>query len=99
MFVMQKGKQIEVTGARQSKFILHNRLKIMAYRSNKLFHNSEDHIVKPFNETTMTLINGTDNSEIVVDLKFTNCSKPVYAITCHKAQGMTNKPTIQHLWI
>ena len=41
----------------------------------------------------MTLINDTDDSEIVVDLKFTNCFKPMYAITCHKAQGMTfNQP-------
>ena len=39
----------------------------------------------------MTLINDADNSEIVVDSKFTNCFK--YAITCHKAQGITiNQP-------
>ena len=36
----------------------------------------------------MTLMHDTDNSEIAVDLKFTNCFKPMYAITCHKAQGM-----------
>ena len=41
----------------------------------------------------MTIINGTDNTEIIVDLKLTNCFKPMYAITVHKAQGMTiNKP-------
>ena len=41
----------------------------------------------------MTLINGTDGSEIVVDWKLINCVKPRYAITCHKAQGMTiNQP-------
>ena len=41
----------------------------------------------------MTSINDTDDSEIVVDLKFTNCVKPMYAITCHKAQGITiNQP-------
>ena len=89
-----KGKQIEVAGAKQSKFILHNRLKVMAYKSNKLFYNGEDCIAKKtFNETTMPLINGADNSEIVVDLKYNICSKPMYAITCHKAQGMTiNQP-------
>ena len=87
------GKQIEVAGAKQSRFILHNRLKVMAYKSNNLFHNSEDYIVKSFNETTMTSINDTDSSEIVVDLKFTSCFKPMYDITCHKAQGMTiNQP-------
>ena len=41
----------------------------------------------------MTLITDADNSEIVVDLEFTNCFKPMYAITCHKAQGVTiNQP-------
>ena len=38
----------------------------------------------------MTLINGADNSEIVVDLKINNCLKPMYAITCHKAHGDDN---------
>ena len=85
-----KGKQIDVAGAKQSKFILHNRLKVMAYKSSTLFHNSEDYIVKSFNEATVTLINDTDNSEIVVELEFTNCFKPMYAIACHKAQGVTN---------
>ena len=91
-----KGKQIEVTGAKQSKLILLNMLTVMAHKSNKLCHNSEDYIVKSFNETTMTLINGTDNSEVVVVVLpqiITNCFKPMYAITCHKAQGMTiNQP-------
>ena len=65
----------------------------MAYKSNKLFHNSEDFTLTTFNETTMTLINGADHLTIVVDLKFTNCFKPMYTITCHKAQGMTiNQP-------
>ena len=65
----------------------------MAYKSNKLFHINEDFIVTSLNEEEMTLIADTDNSEIVVDLKFTNCFKPVYAITVHKSQGMTiNKP-------
>ena len=87
-----KGKQIEVVGYRQSKFILHKNLKLMAYKNNKQFHNSEYFIVKTFNEEAMTLISGTDNSEIIVDLKL-NCFKPMYAIIVHKAQGATfNKP-------
>ena len=41
----------------------------------------------------MVLINDTGNSEIVVDLKFINCFKPMHAITVNKAQGMTsNQP-------
>ena len=36
-----KGKQIEVAGAKQSKFILDNRLTVMAYKSNPFMHNSE----------------------------------------------------------
>ena len=65
----------------------------MAYKINKQFHNSEHLIVNTYNEETMTLLNDTDNSEIIVDLKLTNCFKPMYAITVHKAHGMTiNKP-------
>ena len=87
-----KGKQIKVVGYKQSTFILHN-LKVMAYKSNKQFHNSEYIIVKTYNEEKMTLINDTDNSNIIVDLTFTNCFKPMYVITAHKAQGMTiNQP-------
>ena len=87
-----KGKQIEVVGYKQSKVILHKNSTIVAYK-NKLFHNSEDVVVKSFCNENMTLLNDTDKSEIIVDLKFTNCFKPMYAITCHKAQGMTiNQP-------
>ena len=57
-----KGKQIEVVGYKQSQFILHKNSKIMAYKSSNLFHNSEDFSVKPFNNESMTLINGTDGS-------------------------------------
>ena len=65
----------------------------MASKSNKLFHNSEGYIVKTIDNESMTLINDTGGSKVVVDLKFTNCFKPMYAIACHKAQGMTiNQP-------
>ena len=41
----------------------------------------------------MCLLNDFDNSEINVELKFTNHFKPMYAMTVHKAQGMTiNRP-------
>ena len=89
-----KDKQIEVCGYNQSKFILHNGLKLMSYKSyGKLFYNSEDFIVKSFDDKTMTLLNEIDNIEIKVELKLTNHFKPLYAITIHKAQGMTiNRP-------
>ena len=65
----------------------------MAYKHNKLVHNSDDFIVKSFNEETMTLINDTNNSGIVVDLTLTHCCKPMYDITVHTCQGMTiNQP-------
>ena len=65
----------------------------MAYKNNKSFHNSEDFVAKTCCNENMELINDTDNSEFIVDLKFTSCFKPMYAITCHKAQGMTiNQP-------
>ena len=66
----------------------------MAYKDNRQFHNSEDFIVKSFNEIKMTLIHDADNSEIDVDLTLTNCFKPMYATTVHRAQGATfNKPS------
>ena len=37
----------------------------------------------------MCLLNDFDNSEINIELKFTNHFKPMYAMTVHKAQGMT----------
>ena len=41
----------------------------------------------------MILLNDINNTEISVDIKLTNHFKPMYAMTVHKAQGMTiNKP-------
>ena len=83
-----------VKGAKQSTFKLHNGLRIMAYKSNgKRFHNSDDYIVKYFDDEKMILLNDINNIEISVDIKLTNHFKPMYAMTVHKAQGMTiNKP-------
>lgn len=66
----------------------------MAYKSHgKQFYNNEDATVKSFDDKTMTLINEMNDSEIKLELKNTNCFKPMFAITVHKAQGMTiNKP-------
>ena len=59
----------------------------MAYTNNKLFYNSEDFVVKPLCNETMILVSDIDNSEVVVDLKLTNCFKPLYATACHKHKG------------
>ena len=41
----------------------------------------------------MCLLNDFDNSEINIELKFTNRFKQMYAMTVHKSQGMTiNRP-------
>ena len=40
------GEQIEVVGTKQSKFVLHRNLELLAYKNNKHFHNSEVFIVK-----------------------------------------------------
>ena len=88
-------KQVEVTGFKQSKFILHTGLKFMAYRSgaSKTYLNSEEFVVKSFNKDKMRLEQTDTNNEIEVDLKFTSHFKPMYAMTVHKAQGMTiNEP-------
>ena len=59
------------------------------------YYNSEDFTVKSFNDKYMCLLNDFDNSEINLELKFTNHFKPMYAMTAHKARGMTiNKPYI-----
>ena len=86
------GKQLEVTGFKQCKFILHTGLKLMAYKSlGKRFYNNEEFTVKSFNDKFMCLT--SDDIEINVELKFTNHFKPMYAMTVHKAQGMTiNRP-------
>ena len=82
------GKQLEVTGFKQCKFILHTGLKLMAYKSlGKRFYNSEGFTVKSFNDKFMCLT--SDDIEINVELKFTNHFKPMSAMTVHKAQGMT----------
>ena len=88
------GKQLEVNGFKQSKYVLHVGLKLMAYKSNgKKYYNSEDFTVKSFDDEYMCLLNDFDNSEINVELKFTNHFKPMYAMAVHKAQGMTiNRP-------
>ena len=45
----------------------------------------------------MCLLNDFDKSEINIELKFTNHFKPKYALTVHKAQGMTvNRPYSIH---
>ena len=60
----------------------------MAYKSlGKRFYNSEAFTVKPFNGKFMCLT--SDDIETSVELKFTNHFKPMYAMTVHKAQGMT----------
>ena len=67
----------------------------MAYRSgaSKTYLNSEEFVVKSFNKDKMRLEQTDTNNEIEVDLKFTSHFKPMYAMTVHKAQGMTiNEP-------
>ena len=50
------GKQLEVTGFKQCKFILHTGLKLMAYKSlGKRFYNSEEFTVKSLNDKFMCL--------------------------------------------
>ena len=57
------------------------------------YYNSEDFTVKSFEDKSMCLLNDFDNSEINIELKFTNHFKPMCAMTVHKAQGMTiNRP-------
>ena len=65
----------------------------MAYKTagcglNRVF-NSEEFVVKTFNDKHMTLIKMDDDTEVKLEIKNTNVFKPIYGITVHKAQGMT----------
>ena len=66
----------------------------MAYTTslNKKYYNSEDFIVVDFDDDYFYL-KTTKKDTVKIDIKCTNHFKPLYAMTVHKAQGMTiNKP-------
>ena len=60
------GKQLEVAGFKQSEYMLHAGLEIMAYRSgaSKTYLNSEEFIVKSFNKDKMCLQQTDTKNEI-----------------------------------
>jgi hypothetical protein len=94
-YAKQHDKTLEVDGFRQSKYILHEGLKLMAYRSGRgMYYNSEEFIVKSFNADSITLQVGELRSpEFTIGINYSKDFKPIYAITVHKAQGMTaDKP-------
>lgn len=90
------GKQVEVDGCKQSKYMLHAGFKCMVYRSNGTrYYISEHCVVKQFDGTYMCLFNDVANSEHNLVLTFTDHFKPLYAMTFRKAPGMTiNRPYI-----
>jgi len=84
---------IIVKGAKDSKFKLHKGLAIVAYRTHgKKFYNGDEYIVKSYDDKNLILVD-ENNEELIIDIKLTNHFKPAFALTVHKAQGMTiNKP-------
>ena len=80
-----------VKGFKESQFILHTGLKIMAYRSNGTkYHNSEEFIVKSFTESHMTITcfpYVENNIDIKIEIINSKHFKPAYAMTVHKSQG------------
>jgi len=88
------GKQVDVNSFKQWKYMLHVGIRITVIKAmaNK-YYNSEDFTVKSFGDKYMCLLNDFDSSEINIEMKFTNHFKSLYAMTVHKAQGMTiNRP-------
>ena len=79
----------EVKGYGYTKFILHKNIQLMAYTTslNKTYYNSEDFIVVDFDDDFYLKTPKKDT--VKIDIKFTNHVKPFYAMTVHKAQGMT----------
>ena len=87
-YAKQHEQTVVVNGFKQSSFIVHKDLKIMAYTSRYgKYYNSEEFTVKSFNDKYITLL--CDSEEFNIEIKETKNFKPVYAITCHKAQGQT----------
>ena len=80
----------EVKGYADTEFILHKNLQLMAYRSSliKKYHNSENFIVVDFGDEYFYLKTPSGDT-IKIDIKYTNHFKPFYAMTIHKAQGMS----------
>ena len=73
---------------------MHKKLQLIAYRTNlnKKCYNSKDFVVVDFDDEYFYL-KAPSGGTVKIDIKFTNHFKPLYAITIHKAQGMTiNKP-------
>ena len=84
----------EVKGHGNTKFILHKKLQLIAYRTNlnKNYYNSEYFIVVDFDDEYFYLKTPSGDT-VNIDIKSTNHFKPLYGITIHKAQGMTiDKP-------
>ena len=94
MHAKKYNKVKEVKGYGNTKILLHKNLQLLAYRSSlaKKYYNSEDFTVVDFDDEHFSL-KSAEGETIKVDIKFTNHFKPFYAITVHKAQGMTiNNP-------
>ena len=80
----------EVKGHGNTKFTLHKHLQLMAHKTNlnKKYYNSEYFIVVDFDDDDFYL--STHKKDTVkIDINLTNHFKPSYAMTVHKAQGMT----------
>ena len=66
----------------------------MAYRTslNKKYYNSDGFVVVDFDDEYFYLKTPSGDT-VKIDIQFTNHFEPLYAITIHRAQGMTiNKP-------
>ena len=83
-------RKITVPGYDNTKFILHDGLKLMAYKTHLThkFTNSQEFVVLSWTDNTIILKN-TKGQTVEIEMKYTTSFKPRFAMTIHKCQGST----------
>ena len=83
-------KQLVVDGFENTKHIINDGLREMAYRTHQgnIFMNSVEVEIQSWTGNTLKL-KKYDKDTIETDMKYTTRFKPAFAMACHMAQGST----------